>query len=136
MEGQDLSVTKKIWEDLAATEVRLKMMSDLVKVNVGLADIEEFNLDLKGNLKNLLSEKTNEMVSVKLVRAAMSIKIKDEQITKGKLIRARNIARTDLMKKLGKNSNRYRAVIRDFRKSARETKIPLEKIYEEKTPHP
>ena len=114
MEGQDLSVTKKIWEDLAATEVRIKMMSDLVKVNVGLADIEEFNLDLKGNLKNLLSEKTNEIVNEKLVRAAMSIKIKDEQISRGKLIRARNIARTDLMKKLGRNSNRYRSVIRDF----------------------
>ena len=76
MEGQDLSVTKKIWDDLAATEMRLKLMSDLLNINVGFADIEEFNLNLKGNLKNLLSDKTNEIVNVKLVRAAMSVKIK------------------------------------------------------------
>ena len=134
MEGQDLSVTKKIWEDIAATEMRLKLMNDLLKVNVGLADVEEFNLDLKGNLKNLLSDKSDEVVNMKLIRAAMSVKIKDEQKTKGKLVKARNKARSELMKKLGPNSKRYRTVIRDFRKSAREIKIPLQKIYNEKIP--
>lgn len=90
-------MTKKIWDDLAATEMRLKLMSDLLKINVGFADIEEFNLNLKGNLKNKLSDKTNETVNVRLVRAAMSVKIKDEQITKGKLTKARNKERTNLM---------------------------------------
>ena len=135
MEGQDKSAIKKIWDDLAATEMRLKLMSDLVSVSVGFADIEEFNLDLKGNLKNLPSEKTIESINVRMVRAAMSVKIKDEQVTRGKLVKARNKARSTLMNQLGRNSKKYRTVIRSLRKSARETKIPLQKLYDEKLPH-
>ena len=51
MEGMDISAMKRTWEDLAATEMRLQLMSELLKLNVGLADVEEFNLNLKGNLK-------------------------------------------------------------------------------------
>ena len=36
---------------------------------------------------------------------------------------------------LGCNSKRYRSVIREFRQAARETKIPLEQLYDEKIPH-
>ena len=135
MEGQDKSAIRKIWDDLAATEMRLKLMSDLISINVGLADVEEFNLDLKGNLKNQPSEKFNEEINFKMVRAAMSVKLKDEQVTRGKLVKARNKARSNLMKELGRNSKKYRTVIRSLRKSARETKIPLQKLYDEKLPH-
>ena len=51
MEGPDTSMMTKTWEDLAATEMRLQLMSELGKYSVGLADIEEFNLDLKSNKK-------------------------------------------------------------------------------------
>ena len=63
----DLSVMKKTWEDLAATEMRLQLMSELVKLSVGLADVEEVNLDLKGNLTNLPSDKVSEVQNSKLV---------------------------------------------------------------------
>ena len=119
MEGLDPSATnKKIWEDLARTEMRLQLMSALIKINLGLADIEEFNLDLKGNLTNIPSVKTNEMLNMKLVRAAMSVKIKDEQTTRGKLVRERNKARSGLMKQHGRNTKKYRTAIRGLRKAA------------------
>ena len=35
----------KTWQDLAATEMRILLMSELVRYNVGLADVEEFNLE-------------------------------------------------------------------------------------------
>ena len=54
MEGTDLSAMKKTWDDLAATEMRLQLMSELVKFKVGLADVEEFNLNLK-NLNTIPS---------------------------------------------------------------------------------
>ena len=52
MEGQDLSARSEIWEELAVTEMRLQLMSKLIQIKVGFADVEEFNLGLKGNLKN------------------------------------------------------------------------------------
>ena len=98
MEGQDLSVMTKIWEDLAATEMRLEMMSELIRIKVGFADIEEFNLGLKVNLKNLTSSKISEIKDKKLVKVAMEVKMRDEQVTKRKLIRARNKARSETSK--------------------------------------
>ena len=49
MEGKVLSAEVELWEELATTEERLHLMSELIKIKVGLADIEEFNLGLKGN---------------------------------------------------------------------------------------
>jgi hypothetical protein len=52
MEGQDLSAELEIWEELAMTEMRLQLMSTLIKIKVGLGDVEVFNLGLRGGLKN------------------------------------------------------------------------------------
>jgi hypothetical protein len=107
MEGQDLSAMPKIWEDLAVTEMRLQLMSELIKIKVGFADVEEFNLGLKGNLKNLNCEKISEMQDKKIVKAAMEVKMRDEQVEKRKIIRKRNKARSDVAKLLGMNTKRY-----------------------------
>ena len=111
MEGSDLSAMPEIWEELARTEMRLQLMRELIQIKVGFADIEEFNLGLKGNLKNLNSEKISDMQDKKVVKAAMEVKMRDEQVTKTKLIRARNMERTDLSKILGRNSKKYRTKI-------------------------
>ena len=135
MEGLDPSVTKKTWEDLAATDMRLQLMSELVKVNVGLADVEEFNIDIKGNLKNLPSEKASEMQNMRLVKAAMSIKIYDEQRTRTKLIKTRNITRTKLMRLLGRNTRKYKTVIKDLRQAAKNIKTEYKITYDAKMEH-
>ena len=75
----------ELWEDLATTEMRLHLMSELLNIKVGLADIEEFNLDLKGNLKNKIDAKYCEMQESKIIKAALKLKMHDEQITKRKL---------------------------------------------------
>ena len=78
MEGQDLSAMPEIWEELARTEMRLQLMRELIQIKVGFADIEEFNLGLKWNLKNLNSSKISEMQDRKLVKVAMEVKMSDE----------------------------------------------------------
>ena len=39
VEGQDLSAMPEIWEELARTEMRLQLMSELIQIKVGFADI-------------------------------------------------------------------------------------------------
>ena len=135
MEGQDTSAIEKIWVDLAATEMRLELMSELLKLNVGLADIEEFNLNLKANFKNLPSDQVSDKQSSKLVRAAMEPKIVDEQTTRTKLVRSRNIERTKMMKSLGRNTKKYRTTIRKLRQAAWDVKATYKSTYEEKLEH-
>ena len=126
---------KTLWEELAATEMRLQLMSELLKYNVGLSDIEEFNFNLKGNLKNVLSEKVNEAHNQKFVKVAMDIKIKDEQSTRNKLVRSRNISRTKMMKEFGRNTKRYRTIVRELRQAAWDKKAEYKLLYDEKLEH-
>ena len=122
MEGKDLSARKELWESLAATESRLQLMTSLMGIKVGLADVEEFNLGLKSNLKNVNSEKTNELQDQRIVKVSMEVKIRDEITTKNKLMRKRNRARSEMQKMLGKNSKVYRREIRRLRDAARQVK--------------
>ena len=135
MEGPDLSAMSEIWEDLAVTEMRLQLMSTLVKIKVGFADIEEFNLGLKGNLKNQQSTKLSEMQNKKFVRVAMEVKMRDEQMEKKKKMKNREDARTTLSKKLGKNTKTYRSTIRKFRDAALEKKAEFREKYNTKLEH-
>ena len=135
MEGLDLSAKREIWEELARTEMRLQLMTELIKLKVGFADVEEFNLNLKGNLKNPNSGRIGEMLEYKLVRPVMEVKMRDEQVTKTKLIRARNKARTKLSKTLGKNTKRYRTKIRSFQEKARGIKNEFRELYQDKLEH-
>ena len=75
------------------------------------------------------------MQNMRIVKATMSVKIHDEQTTRTKLIRTRNVTRTKLMGVLGRNTKRYRTVIRGLRLSAREVKATYKAKYEEKMEH-
>ena len=126
---------EEIWKALARTEMLLQLMTQLVKLKVGFAEVEEFNLGIKGNLKNPMSEKISEMQDSKIVKAAMEVKMRDEQVTKRKLIRARNKARAELSRNLGRNSKRYRTQIRCFQERARKEKVETRIKYTEKLEH-
>ena len=126
---------EEIWKALARTEMLLQLMTQLVKLKVGFAEVEEFNLGIKGNLKNPMSEKISEMQDSKIVKAAMEVKMRDEQVTKRKLIRARNKARAELSRSLGRNSKRYRTQIRCFQDRARKEKVETRIKYTEKLEH-
>ena len=132
MEGPDLSAMVDLWEDLATTEMRLHLMTELLNTKVGLADIEEFNLGLKGNLKNKIDAKYCEIQESKIIKAALKVKMHDEQITMRKLIRQRNKARSTVSDMMGKNSKRYRATIKRFRDAALAKKAEMREGYQHK----
>ena len=76
--GKDLSELLKIWKDIASSEVRLKLMTELRNKNLGFSEVENFRLGLKYNLK---SEKLRDQHSKpiqKVIKSAMSLKIRDE----------------------------------------------------------
>ena len=119
MEGQDLSAEMEIWEGLAVTEMRLQLMSTLIKLKVGFADVEEFNLGLRGSLKNPEHQGLTNLQEKKVVTAAMGVKLRDEQVTKSKLMKSREEARREIANKFKKNSKTYRTIIRKLRTAAR-----------------
>ena len=78
VEGKELGELKKLWRDIASSEQRLKLMSDLKEKNIGFNEIEMFSLGLKYDLKSEKMRKPDKKPTMKIVEAAMNLKIKDE----------------------------------------------------------
>ena len=133
MEGLDLSAMSKTWQDLAASEMRLHLMTELSKLKVGLAEVEEFNKVLKLNLR--CEESYSEVQQVKFVKTTMSIKLRDEQKTNQKLITERNKERRKLAEIFGLNTKPYRAKIKIFQEEARVVKSEVRAKYRDKIEH-
>ena len=70
----------RAWCDLTASDARQSMMQELLRLEVGLADIEEFGLDLQSKLRSgEFKLKTGEENSRKLARVTMEIKVRDDR---------------------------------------------------------
>ena len=52
IEGKYLSEMQQIWEDTAASEMRLNLITDLKGKNLGFNEIENFSLGLRYNFKS------------------------------------------------------------------------------------
>ena len=88
-EGLDLSELTKLWRDIASSEERLKLMTELKKRKVGFNEIEEFSLGLKYNLKSEKMRDPSNKPTQKVTAAAMEMKMRDEslhhkEMTKGR----------------------------------------------------
>ena len=135
MEGPDLRVTKKLWQDLAASESRLEMMKELGKLNVGLRQIEEFNIGLISKLRSEKMREKGEEITRKQVKSAMEIKLRDEERYHEEKERERNEKRREIRKKLVNNSRPYRALMRDLRDLAEKVKEDYRLKYSSKLSH-
>ena len=77
-EGPDLGELKKLWRDIASSETRLNLMSELRKKNLGFNEIEKFSLGLQFNLKSEKMKESGNKPTQKIIAAAMEMKLRDE----------------------------------------------------------
>ena len=57
LEGKDLGEMRQIWQDTAASEMRLNLMSALKDKNLGFNEIEGFSLGLSYGFKSEKNER-------------------------------------------------------------------------------
>ena len=116
MEGPRLSSEmSKVWQGVAASECRLDLMRELMCLNVGFGEVENFNLDLCSKFRsNEFKEKLNEKQNpeVKVVRAAMELKLRDEDSYHGELKSEQHRLRKEIGQMCMKNSKTYRLMLK------------------------
>ena len=113
-------------------------MDELIKYEVGLAEVEEFQEDLSSKFRSQeFQEKYNagEMKTNRLVKLAMEIKRGDERKYNEELNRERNMLRRKLEELYTKNSKPYRRIIKELRQEAAKIKRESSEKYEEKLKH-
>ena len=135
VEGQSLSVMMKVWQDIANSEMRIELMSELCELGVGFNEVEEFNLGIFQNLRSEKMKNLGTKSEKRVVKVAMEVKFRDEKYHKAELNKLRNKERKNLEIILGKNSNPYRRVIRFLQNEAKVVKNNAHKKYKEKIAH-
>ena len=106
MEGKNKSARTKTWQDLARSEMRIWLMLELKKYNVGYNEVEEFCLGLKYNFKSE-NFQNNDDAMKDVVRVAMEVKYRDEKKYNSELVKERNIERRKMQKEYGRNSKTF-----------------------------
>ena len=73
-EGPSLGEMERVWEEVAVSEARIRMMDRLAIHNIGFNDVEHFNLGLVFNSKMMDQENPTDKNDRKIVEAAMKFK--------------------------------------------------------------
>ena len=133
MEGQELRDAKDLWRKVAANESRMHLMMELSRVKVGLADVEEFCIDLGDKCR--AETGTIGKVEWKVVKAAMEAKLVDARRTEKSLKREQNLTRKKIYNAHGEDSRKSKKMIRMLKNEARSRKKELKKKFTKKIEH-
>ena len=116
-DGIDLGLVKQTWIKLAASEMRLELLKDLIALDIGLNEVEGFCSDLRLKFRSkTLSNKSDSEKGV--VREAMRLKLLDERKYSQELTRDRNKWRRQLKTTMEDNPRKFRSVIKFLRGEA------------------
>ena len=100
-EGPSLGEMERVWEEVAVSEARIRMMDRLAIHKIGFNDVEHFNLGLVFNSKMMDQENPIDKNDRKIVEAAMKFKRKDEIRNRrriiGEKIRMKKMVEKDLI---------------------------------------
>ena len=129
MEGQELRDAKKLWEQVAANESRMHLMVELLRHKVGLADVEEFCIDL-GDKCRADARKIGK-VEWRVVKATMESKLVDARRKEKQLKRDQNL----IYGNNGEDSRKSKKIIRILKNEARNTKREMQKKFKKKIEH-
>ena len=134
MEGQERRAIR-LWQNLAGSECRLGLFKELGNLNVGVADIEEFNLGILSKLRSEKLRGEGEKATKKLIKSAMEIKIRDEDNYREEKVRKRHLMRREIGEHLKVNSRPYRNLMRNLRECAEKVREDYRVKYETKIKH-
>ena len=137
IEGLSLGDMEKTWQDTTASEMRISLMDNLNKYQMGFNDIEQFDLGLLYNCKAIVDKDgAGGGKGRNVVRAAMEYKRHDEIKNRKNLIRRKIWMKRRAEDKLGgEKSNKYRKLIKHLNETANKTRQELRTKYEKKVEH-
>ena len=91
-------------------------------MQLGLAELENFKLNLLSKLKTEEMKRKGEKVTRTVIKLAMEMKLRDEKRSREEMNRDKNRKRRELGEKLGHNSHPHRQILSRLRDCARKAK--------------
>ena len=122
IEGPELGEMCKVWRETAVSEMRMKMMSELRKKNLGFNEIESFSLGLQFNFKSGKMKDQGERPLKKVIATAMKIKMIDEKHLHNELRQTRELKKKRLGEKYHPKTKTYKKIIQHLKFEAQKVK--------------
>ena len=135
IEGKELGELKQLWKEIATSEARLALMSDLRSKKLGFNEIESFSLGLQYDFKSNKWKENGRKKIEKVIETAMTIKIQDEAQHHRELCRKREKRKKWLEAEFKHKKYQYKKLINQLRKEAEKTKKDQKSKYDKKTQH-
>ena len=122
IEGKNLGEMRNLWRDIASSEMRLAMMSELKGKNLGFNEVENFSLGMKYNFKSEKMKDLKDKPTEKVIEAAMTTKMRDEVHHHYELRRKREMKKKRLGEEHHPKTKTYKKIIQYLREEAAEVK--------------
>ena len=138
MEGPDRRVMCKTWNQVAACEERIKLMKKLIKLEISLAEVEDFGINIHSKLKSNHFKnkvKAGETVTKEALKSIMIVKLRDEKKHLKELMIMKNRMRAEIDKTLKKNSRPSRKILQEFREESAKIRIECRNKFKDKIEH-
>ena len=113
-EGLDLGPVTKVWTIMAAADERLELLKNLIKLDIGLNEVEDNLSDLTRKFRSaeMKLKRNKSECGRRVVREPMRLKLMDARRTYQETTTEMNNWRRKLKQILGDNSWKYRSVIK------------------------
>ena len=133
--GTDLQFTTDTWDKLAVSQSRLEMLRILVKSDIGLNEVEEYNESLNLKIKSKALRTRGPLSNREVVRVAMRGKVKDEMLVLGECTRERDKVRRRIKSIFGPKSGKTKAIIKKLKSDSDMVRTNLRQKYLDKIAH-
>ena len=138
MEGSDRREMSKTWCQVATCEERIQLLRKLIKLEIGVAEVEEFGLNIQSKFKSFAFKnrvKDGEILNKEALKEIMKLKLRDEKKYLKELLITKNKLRTELDNELKKNSRPSRRLLKEFREESARVRIEIRQKYRVKIEH-
>ena len=79
--GKDLGEEARVWKEIASCEARIALMRNMIKHQLGFADLEEFGLEFNNKLKSLKFKTLCTAINMQIMNISITIYVRYVLIT-------------------------------------------------------
>ena len=133
--GYDTQFTCDSWDRLAVSQCRLEMLRILVKSDIGLNEVEDYNQELNLKLKSRALRERGPLANRGVVRVAMRTKLRDEVRLSNECMRERDKDRRRIKSIYGDKSVTTKAFLKGLKNESDIIRQDLRKKYLDKIAH-
>ena len=133
--GPDTQFTTNSWDKLAVSQCRLEMLRILVKSDIGLNEVEDYNTELNLKLRSKALRDRGPLANRGVVRQAMRQKLQDEVRVRDECTRERDKVRRQVKLIYGFKSTTTKAILRNLKNDSDKVRVELRQKYMTKIAH-